>query len=90
MGNTRVTFGDENNDGVLTANDIKQINHHYLFGLNMDGPGFGAGGANKYQYNGKELNMDFGLGWNNYGARHFFLSARYGKEVQTKKLIVRH
>ena len=30
-----------------------------------------ANGANKYQYNGKEWNDDFGLGWNDYGARFY-------------------
>ena len=40
LGNTRVTFGNANNDGVLVVSDIKQINHFYPFGLNMEGPGF--------------------------------------------------
>jgi hypothetical protein len=26
---------------------------------------------NRYQYNGKELNDDFGLGWNDHGARRY-------------------
>ncbi|BDS09823.1 RHS repeat-associated core domain-containing protein [Aureispira anguillae] len=30
-----------------------------------------VGGANKYQYNGKELNEDFGLNWNDYGVRWY-------------------
>ena len=28
LGNTRVTFGDANNDGVVVNSDIKQINHY--------------------------------------------------------------
>jgi RHS repeat-associated protein len=60
------------NDGVITTADIKQINHYYPFGLNMEGNWQGgAQGTNKYQYNGKELNDDFGLGWNDYGARFY-------------------
>ena len=37
----------------------------------MEGSWNGAAGANKYQYNGKEWNDDFGLGWNDYGARFY-------------------
>ncbi len=60
------------NDGVITSADIMQINHYYPFGLNMEGNWQGGlGGQNKYQYNGKELNQDFGLDWNDYGARFY-------------------
>jgi RHS repeat-associated protein len=58
-------------DGVITKDDIVQINHFYPFGLNMEGDWNGAPGKNKYQYNGKEWNDDFGLGWNDYGARFY-------------------
>jgi RHS repeat-associated protein len=58
-------------DGVVTKDDIVQINHYYPFGLNMEGDWNGAPGNNKYQYNGKEWNDDFGLGWNDYGARFY-------------------
>jgi RHS repeat-associated protein len=71
LGNTRVTFSDPNGDGEVTQADIKQINHYYPFGLNMEGNWNGAASANKYQYNGKEWNDDFGLGWNDYGARFY-------------------
>ncbi len=71
LGNTRVTFGDADNSGTIANSEIKQINSYYPFGLNMEGPGFGVAGANKYQYNGKEWNNDFGLGWNDYGARFY-------------------
>jgi RHS repeat-associated protein len=58
-------------DGVVTKDDIVQINHFYPFGMNMEGDWNGAQGKNKYQYNGKEWNDDFGLGWNDYGARFY-------------------
>jgi RHS repeat-associated protein len=78
LGNARVTFSDFNDDGyVNTSLDVKQINHFYPFGLNMEGNWNGASGAFKYQYNGKELNEDFGLNWNDYGAR--FYDAAVGK-----------
>ena len=71
LGNTRVTFTDVDNDANINEKDIKQINHYYCFGLNMEGNWNGAAGSNKYQYNGKEWNDDFGLGWNDYGARFY-------------------
>ena len=71
LGNTRVTFTDADNDGNINEKDIKQINHYYCFGLNMEGNWNGAAGSNKYQYNGKEWNDDFGLGWNDYVARMY-------------------
>ena len=50
-----------------------QINHYYPFGLNMEGNWNGSfpEAKNKYQYNEKELNVDFGLNWNDYGAAAF-------------------
>ena len=71
MGNARVTYSDANSDGVIAVADIKQINHYYPFGMNMEGNWNGAAGSNKYQYNGKEWNDDFGLGLNDYGARWY-------------------
>ncbi len=64
LGNTRVTFTDANSDGLVSKTDIKQENHFYPFGLNMEGSWSGAAGANKYQFNGIELNTDFGLDLN--------------------------
>ena len=37
----------------------------------MEGNWNGAAGGNKYQYNGKEWNDDFGLGMNDYGRRFY-------------------
>ena len=78
LGNARVTFSDGDYNGIVTAADIKQTNHYYPFGLNMEGPWNGAKGDNKYQYNGKELNDDFGLGWNDYGFRMYNLQLQGG------------
>ena len=75
LGNSRVTFSDLNGDGVITAsNEIIQENHFYPFGMNMEGDGSWynqTGPTNHYQYNGKELNDDFGLNWLDYGARWY-------------------
>jgi RHS repeat-associated protein len=72
LGNTRVTFADIDGSRTIEPNtEISQINHYYPFGLNMEGNwnGASADAKNKYQYNGKELQTDFGLNWNDYGAR---------------------
>ena len=69
LGNTRVTYSDANNDGVLVVSDMVQLNHYYPFGMNMEGNWNGAAGSNKYGYNGKEWNDDFGLGWNHHDWR---------------------
>ena len=68
LGNARVQFTtDNNNDG---SPDVLQENHYYPFGLNINplSKSF-SNPQNNYQYNGKELNTDFGLHWNDYGAR---------------------
>ena len=78
LGNTRVTFKDKNNDADIeywnadpSINEVSQINHFYPYGLNMEGNWNGASGVNKYQYNAKEWNDDFGLGLSDYGARWY-------------------
>jgi RHS repeat-associated protein len=74
LGNTRVTFADIDGNRTIEPNtEINQINHYYPFGLNMEGNwnGASADAKNKYQYNGKELQTDFGLNWNDYGARNY-------------------
>jgi len=80
LGNTRLMFCDRNGDGVIKpenapeASEVTQENSYYAFGMNME---FGAWENtpsvtdNLKQYNGKELNTDFGLNWNDYGARFY-------------------
>lgn len=70
LGNTRVTFADLDNSGTVTTSEILQQNHYYPFGANIEGLS-STSTPNKYQYNGKEWNEDFGLNWNDYGARMY-------------------
>ena len=88
---TTYTYVDPNagnttglNDGVITSADIMQINNYYPFGLNMEGNWNGSQGGNKYQYNGKEWNDDFGLGWNHHDWR--FLDVAINRFVTIDRL----
>ena len=67
--NSRAMFSDLNGDGTVDGTEILQENHYYPFGMNIENPAWS--GTNNYQYNGKELNTDFGLDWNDYGARWY-------------------
>jgi RHS repeat-associated protein len=73
LGNTRVMVSDRNRDNKIDMKtEIMQVNHYYPFGMNQDGPWLaGNSGDHKYQYNGKELNSEFGLEWLAYGARYY-------------------
>ena len=74
LGNTRVTFADTTGNGLIDPTiEIAQINHYYPYGFNMDGNWNGASPnvKNKYQYGDKELQTDFGLNWNDFGARSY-------------------
>ena len=70
LGNTRVIFSDEDEDGSLTGDEVSQINHYYPFGMEMKGE-WQRGNALDfdYTYNGKEF--EDGLGYFNYGARFY-------------------
>jgi len=66
LGNTRVSF---NQKGTTL-----QDNSYYPFGMSL-GESLtytdNTTSENKYLYNGKELQDDFGLGWYDYGARMY-------------------
>ena len=67
LGNSRVMFADLNGDNEVDETEILQENHYYPFGMNIENPAWT--GTNQYQYNGKEIDNDFGLDWYHYGAR---------------------
>ncbi|MDD2279978.1 MAG: RHS repeat-associated core domain-containing protein, partial [Bacteroidales bacterium] len=71
LGNTRITFNENK--------QIIQEDSYYPYGMNMVGLSHSSSEdlPNKYLYNGKELQDDFGLGWYDYGAR--FYDAQLGR-----------
>lgn len=52
LGNTRVTFGDNDGNGVP---EVLQEDHYYPFGLKMSDGALQAAARNVHLYNGKEL-----------------------------------
>jgi RHS repeat-associated protein len=70
LGNTRVVVKDSNGKA-----EVMQESHYYPFGMQMEGMSYSGllSGveANKYLYNGKELQDDLGLDWYDYGARFY-------------------
>ncbi len=64
LGNVRIVFNDEG---------LVQQDGYYPFGMLMQGCGGveAQNDPNKYLYNGKELQDEFGLDWYDYGARFY-------------------
>ncbi len=71
LGNTRINVQDSAGTGIAA---IQQESHYYPFGLQINALSYTnplQRVANKYLYNGKELQDDFGLGWLDYGKRFY-------------------
>ncbi|QEM09162.1 DUF6443 domain-containing protein [Mucilaginibacter rubeus] len=70
LGNVRAVFGDKNNDGVLTVDEILQTTDYYAFGRQIAYSQILAPNPdNTYLYSNKELQKD--LGEYDYGARFY-------------------
>ncbi len=79
LGNTRVVLNQ--------SGKTLQQNSYYPFGMLMAGlPQKEEANTNKYLYNGKELQDDFGLDWYDYEAR--FYDAEVGRWTTVDPLVV--
>jgi len=66
LGNVRMTF----RYNTITAEiEVKEKNFYYPFGLTVT-TGI-MGDENKYKYNSKEYENEYGLNWYHYGARYY-------------------
>ena len=67
LGNVRVTFTDDNNDGTP---EVLSESSYYPFGLSFNNYVSGNNlSTNLYKYNGKEEQNDHTLSWIDYGGR---------------------
>ncbi|MCF2875877.1 MULTISPECIES: DUF6443 domain-containing protein [unclassified Tenacibaculum] len=77
LGNVRLSYTDSNNDGVITpSTEIIEESNYYPFGLKHKGyngnvSSLGNSVAQKWGYNGKELNEELGIQWHDFGARNY-------------------
>ncbi|WP_340067327.1 RHS repeat-associated core domain-containing protein [Ascidiimonas aurantiaca] len=63
LGNIRITYADDNSDGVVGASEMRREQNYYPFGMEHRGYNTGSYGAknNLKTYQGQEFNEDLGL-----------------------------
>lgn len=77
LGNVRLTYADNNNDGQISASaEIIEENNYYPFGLEHKGynnnhSAFRNSVASKFGFGGKELQDELGLDWYDVSARNY-------------------
>ncbi len=70
LGNTRILFRKD--PGTPGETEVLQEQAYYPFGMTMAEGGLPVSSpADRYTYNGKEIQTEFGLGWMDYGARMY-------------------
>jgi RHS repeat-associated protein len=87
LGNTRVVYSDDNNDGTInTSTEVKQYASYYPFGM-LHNRNATVTDDNRKLYNGKEFQSDLNLDWYDYGARmydaqlgRFFIQDRFAEK----------
>ena len=70
LGNTRVSFRDQESEDVIGAEPL-QYKDYYPFGMEMAKWYDIEGSPTKYLYNGKELQDEGGLDWYDFGKRFY-------------------
>lgn len=74
LGNVRVTFADDNSDGIVASNEVRSRNDYYTFGMEMNSRWKLAETyhlQNQKKYNGKEWVNEMNLGQLLYGKRPY-------------------
>jgi RHS repeat-associated protein len=72
LGNIRVTFSDDNNNGLIAGAEIRSRNDYYAFGMEWDNylqQSEFKNPKNRYKYNGKEMVEEMGVNLLDYHAR---------------------
>ncbi|GAA4275498.1 hypothetical protein GCM10022259_02220 [Aquimarina mytili] len=71
LGNIRLSYSDNNNDGIVTQQEIREENNYYPFGLKHKGYNtIITGRDHQYGFGGKEEQNELGLDWYDFGARN--------------------
>ncbi|WP_264537500.1 DUF6443 domain-containing protein [Flavobacterium sp. N1736] len=75
--NVRLSYGDKDNNGSISINEIIEENSYYPFGLKQKGYnngtilGKGNSTAQKYKFQGQERQDELGLNWDNLKWRNY-------------------
>ena len=84
LGNVRVTFCDENSNGLIQGSERRSINDYYAYGMEWNNRwelSDTITPVNKYRYNGKELITEMDLDVLHYGAR--MMDPQLGRMMQS-------